>query len=192
MRTAAEEIRRFGPVKGILLTNEDITRLEVDCIVNAANKTLLGGGGVDGAIHRAAGPGLLEECRTLGGCDTGQAKLTGGYRLPARYVIHTVGPVYGRDDGGLLAVCYKNCLELAKEHGIRSIAFPAVSTGIYHFPKKEAAEIAVRTVQRWLKANPDQRMEVVFSCVDRRVYDCVLEELEKSWVPAEDGPAAED
>ena len=192
MRTAAEEIRRFGPVKGILLTNEDITRLEVDCIVNAANKTLLGGGGVVGAIHRAAGPGLLEECRMLGGCDTGQAKLTGGYRLPARYVIHTVGPVYGRDDEGLLAVCYKNCLELAKAHGIRSIAFPAVSTGIYHFPKKEAAEIAVRTVQRWLKANPDQRMEVVFSCVDRRVYDCVLEELEKSGAAAEDGPAAED
>jgi len=144
----------------VQVVRADITRLEVDAIVNAANSSLLGGGGVDGAIHRAAGPELLAECRTLGGCKTGQAKITGGYRLPARYVIHTVGPVWrgGHDhEDELLAGCHRACLALARQHDVTSIAFPAISCGIYGFPIPRAAEIAMRTLAEVLPDYPALR-----------------------------------
>ena len=144
----------------------DITSLRCDAIVNAANRSLLGGGGVDGAIHRAAGRELLEECRGLHGCETGEAKITGGYKLPAKHVIHTVGPVYsGREsDAVKLAACYSNSLQLAFENDLHSVAFPAISTGVYGYPLKEASEIAVKTVRSWLSAHPDYDMDIIFSC----------------------------
>ena len=148
----------------------DITTLHCDAIVNAANRSLLGGGGVDGAIHRAAGPELLEECRTLGGCRTGEAKITKGYRLPAQFVIHTVGPVYSGalEDAILLADCYRNSLDLARENGVHTIAFPAISTGVYGYPVREATKIAVDTVKKWLADNSDYPMDVTFCCFDER------------------------
>jgi O-acetyl-ADP-ribose deacetylase (regulator of RNase III) len=145
----------------------DITTLDVAAIVNAANRALLGGGGVDGAIHRAAGPQLLEECRTLGGCETGSAKITGGYRLKARHVIHAVGPVWGGGDKGeddLLASCYRTALTLAAEHRLASVAFPAISTGIYRFPPERAARIAVGTVADEIRPQPRGIERVVFCC----------------------------
>jgi O-acetyl-ADP-ribose deacetylase (regulator of RNase III) len=150
----------------IIVQQADITTLDVDAIVNAANQSLLGGGGVDGAIHRAAGPELLDECRTLGGCPTGEARITRGYRLPARYVIHAVGPRYRdgqRGEADLLAGCYRNSLVLAVEHGVKTIAFPAISCGIYGYPIPEAARIAVETVSAFL-ARDDRIERAIFAC----------------------------
>jgi O-acetyl-ADP-ribose deacetylase len=158
----------------------DITRIDADVIVNAANESLLGGGGVDGAIHRAAGPQLLEECRTLGGCPTGQAKKTAGYNMPCRWIIHTVGPVWRggeHKEDDLLASCYKNCLKLASGLGASSIAFPAISTGIYGFPSERAAAIAIKQVRQHLEENtiPDK---VLFVCFDNNTVRCYEEASE--------------
>jgi len=160
----------------IAVVEGDITKQQVDAIVNAANTTLLGGGGVDGAIHRAAGPRLLEECRTLKGCPTGKAKITKGYGLPANWVIHTVGPVWrggSRGEDVLLASCYRTSLELAVENHVRTIAFPAISTGVYGFPLERAAAIAVGEVRSFLKENPSLE-KVVFVCFGKQAYDCYL------------------
>ena len=164
----------------IQVVQGDITKLDCDCIVNAANRSLLGGGGVDGAIHRAAGPELLAECRTLHGCRTGEAQITKGYRLKAKYIIHTVGPFYSgtAEDAAQLADCYRNSLDLAKEHDVHSIAFPAISTGVYGYPLEDATEIAVKTVAQWLEAHADYAMQVIFCCFDartERVYQTKME-----------------
>jgi O-acetyl-ADP-ribose deacetylase len=159
----------------------NITKLEVDAIVNAANSSLLGGGGVDGAIHRAAGPDLVHECRLLGGCKTGQAKITGGYKLPAKHIIHTVGPVWRggtNQEDALLEACYQNSLDLAASRGLQSIAFPAISTGIYGFPADRAARLAVKTIQAYLKAGSSlQRIVLVaFDDATEVLYRTQLEE----------------
>ena len=166
-------------LRRISIVEADITTLDVDTIVNAANNSLLGGGGVDGSIHRAAGPNLLAECRTLGGCETGDAKITQGYNLPARWVIHTVGPVWSGGHNGeeaALLSCYPRCMELAHDYKLRSVAFPAISTGVYHYPSAPAAEIAVETVCEFLSRNSSVE-SVLFVCFNnptREAYDAAL------------------
>lgn len=167
-------------MSNIQLHRGDITQLKVDAIVNAANKTLLGGGGVDGAIHRAAGPELLNECRQLKGCESGDAKITKGYNLLAKFVIHTVGPVYNGgkyNEAEKLASCYRRSLKVALQNGVKTIAFPNISTGIYGYPKKEAAKIAIRSSKEFLNSNPEVE-ELVFCVFDEenyRIYDNLLD-----------------
>ncbi len=157
----------------IELIRGDITTLNVDAIVNAANSSLLGGGGVDGAIHNAAGPELLNECRTLGGCPTGEARITAGYRLKAKYVIHTVGPVWrggSQGEEALLRSCYRNSLILASAHKVKSVAFPAISTGVYGYPKNEACRIALQEIRKFME-NSNLPKKVLFVCFDNVVYN---------------------
>jgi O-acetyl-ADP-ribose deacetylase (regulator of RNase III) len=169
----------------IKLIQGDITKIKADAIVNAANSSLLGGGGVDGAIHRAGGPAILDECRQIrarqGGCDTGQAVITTAGLLPAKYVIHTVGPVWNGGNHGeseLLAGCYRNSLQLAVDHGVKTIAFPNISTGVYGFPKPEAATIAIKTVQQFM-ANDNSLDEIIFVCFDDENYSLYKERLKE-------------
>ena len=166
-------MKRLSIVKG------DIVKAKTDAIVNAANTSLLGGGGVDGAIHRAAGPELLAECETLNGCRTGEAKITKGYKLKAKYVIHTPGPIWRGGKWGeeeLLANCYKNCLALAKENGVKSIAFPSISTGVYRFPVDQAAKIAVGEILNFLKKD-DSLEQIILVCFDDRTKEAYLDAL---------------
>ncbi len=172
MQTESVSTDRLTIIRG------DITQQEVDAIVNAANSSLLGGGGVDGAIHRAAGSELLEECRTLGGCPTGDARITKGYGLPARYVIHTVGPVWHGGTSGepeMLVRCYRNSLKLARKHGVTSIAFPSISTGVYGYPVELASRIALKEIRQELKTNPSLLVTIV--CFDQHTYQTYLNGL---------------
>lgn len=167
-------------MQNLHIVQDDITTLAVDAIVNAANNSLLGGGGVDGAIHRAAGPELLEECRSLNGCATGEAKITKGYRLPARYIIHTVGPVWqggDRDEASLLARCYQSCLQLAHDHELISLAFPAISCGVYGFPKQQAARIAVQEISSFL-ASHEYPKTIYLIAFDQPMLDILNAALE--------------
>ena len=168
-------------MENIKIIQGDITKLTTDAIVNAANKSLLGGLGVDGAIHQAAGPQLLAECRQLHGCETGQAKITKGYKLPAKFVIHTVGPIYSgsKQDNELLRDCYINSLALAKDHNLHSIAFPAISTGAYGFPAAPAAHIACAAVQNWLTEHSDYQMKVIMCAFDAKTTELYRAEVKK-------------
>lgn len=168
--------------KRIELMQGDITTMHVDAIVNAANNSLLGGGGVDGAIHRAAGPGLLEACILLGGCPTGESKITKGFKLQAGYVIHTVGPVWtggDKDEEKLLASCYRQSLHLANKHNCKTVAFPCISTGVYHFPKQLAAEIAIREVTSFLEKHPVPE-KIIFVCFDKENLDIYKDALKQA------------
>lgn len=177
-KTASPYHALQGPFAGLWMDDRDITLSDCECIVNATDETLLGGSGVDGAIHRAAGSALREDCVALGGCRVGEAKLTSGHRLQAKYIIHTVGPKYPTENcAENLAKCYTASLDLAKQSGIHSIIFPPISTGKFSYPKKEACEIAVKSVYTWLKENNEYHMKVVFSCVDPKVYDLIQAEL---------------
>jgi O-acetyl-ADP-ribose deacetylase (regulator of RNase III) len=173
-----------NPEDKIEILRGDITKLEVDAIVNAANTTLVGGGGVDGAIHRAAGSELLAECRTLGGCRPGEAKMTRGYRLPARFVIHTVGPIWRggkHDEARTLANCYRNSLQLAVENKIKTIAFPAISCGAYGYPMEEVAQIAFKTTRDFLSTN-DEVQKVIFVAWDEEVYEAFASNIKSDLV----------
>ena len=167
----------------VQIIKNDITKLSLDCVVNAANNSLLGGGGVDGMIHRAAGPELYNECLSLGGCRTGDAKITKGYKLPSKYIIHTVGPIYYEDDEDeceqLLSNCYENSLNLAKKYDIHSIAFPSISTGAYCYPIEKACKIALKTIQNWQKINENYEISVIICCFDDKTYKNYIEENKK-------------
>ena len=172
----------MAPPIRLSLIEGDITKIQVYAIVNAANTSLLGGGGVDGAIHRAAGPELLAECQTLGGCPTGEARITAGYRLPGKYVIHTVGPIWGGGNRGepeLLARCYRNSLALATKHQVRKVAFPAISCGVYGYPIQDACQIAVRETTAHLETN-ELPESVIFVCFERETYDAYQAALNAS------------
>lgn len=176
-----KEKREAMLMENLKIIQGDITKLTVDAIVNAANKSLLGGLGVDGAIHQAAGPQLLAECKQLHGCETGQAKITKGYQLPAKFVIHTVGPIYSgsKQDNELLKDCYINSLDLAKDHNLHSIAFPAISTGAYGFPAAPAAHIAFTAVHDWLLEHSDYQMEVIMCAFDAKTAELYRAEVKK-------------
>lgn len=180
------------PFEKMQIRTGDITTMQVDAIVNAANSSLLGGGGVDGAIHRRAGPELLAECRTLKKCPVGQARITKGYRLPAKWVIHTVGPIWrggNANEPTLLASAYRNSLELAREAGAKTVAFPAISTGVYNYPKEQAARVAVRTVAEYLALHPvfDQIIFACFSDDSARVHQAALQELAQEFTTEQAG-----
>lgn len=183
LKALLEEAQKSAAKSSISVWRGDITTLDCDAIVNAANSTLLGGGGVDGAIHQAAGPQLLQECKSLGGCATGQAKITFAYELPASYVIHTVGPIYNGETAQRLelADCYRNSLEVAFTHHVHSIAFPAISTGAYGYPLEEAARIALLTTTQWLKAHAAYPLQVIFTCYNspvQKVYESLLKQAQ--------------